>query len=90
MPEWFTISELRAASVPSFNERFFKMLVNAYPRFTSRQARVRKDADVFHALEFNIVLFTRAERDALARACGATPLMRRVLKLGIHRSVTVP
>ncbi len=68
--EWFTISELRAASVPGFSDLFFKMLVSAYPRLSSSRARARlyPGTEVFQALEFHVGLFTRPERAALEDA----------------------
>ena len=92
MPEWFTISELRAAGTPGFSETFFNMLVDAYPALSSRQARARfyPGRELFYALEFNICLFTRAEQFLLAQASIPTGIDLRVLKLGLHRDVAAP
>lgn len=86
MRQWFTISEIRAAEVPTLSEDVFTDLIAKYPRMSSTKARTRNYTTwPMFDLEFHITLFMLSEQVALNRFYD--PIRWRIIKLGIHRSV---
>ena len=83
---WFTISELRAALIPTFSEALFVSLVADYPNMSPSLGRARAHAEwPMFDLEFHLSAFTHEEQVALKKFDALGPIADRISKLGIHR-----
>jgi hypothetical protein len=92
--QWFAISELRAAKLPDFDDKFLRSLAGMFDRCPPICARTRVIGDdiytAIYEAEFHVSVFPQAMREQLRHVSHAAAIDQRVRKLGIHRAVYNP